>query len=150
MSDLSLQRAVMQALADNRYVHADLIAAQVVDGRVTLHGTVGRPIERGEAIASVLAVPGVVDFADQLFVRPLGVDGRVDADTAAAVMDALFADEELHSAQLDVQVREGTATLRGVVERPHQIGRAEHIAREVPGVSAVTNRLDALLTADAG
>jgi osmotically-inducible protein OsmY len=138
----------MQALADAPHVHADGISAQVVDGSVTLHGTVGGLIEQDEATRAVLAVPGVLDLDDQLFVRPLGVDGREDVDTAAAVMDAVFADAELHSAQVDVTVREGTATLRGVVERQHQIGRAEQLALEVPGVSAVSNRLEPLLTLD--
>jgi len=149
VSDLSLQRAVMQALADTPHVHADGISAQVVNGTVILHGTVGGLIEQDRATGAVLAVPGVLDLDDHLFVRPLGVERRVDVDTAAAVMDALFADAELHSAQVDVTVRAGTAILRGVVERPHHIGRAEQLALEVPGVSAVSNRLKPLLTMDA-
>jgi hypothetical protein len=38
MSDLSLHRTVMRALADNPHVHADRISAQVADGTVIRGG----------------------------------------------------------------------------------------------------------------
>jgi osmotically-inducible protein OsmY len=46
MSDTTLQRAVMKALADNPHVHADEISVQVIDGSVVLHGVVGSPVQR--------------------------------------------------------------------------------------------------------
>ena len=49
MSDHTLENAVMQALAENRRVHADEIAVQAIDGTVVLRGTVGSLVQQAEA-----------------------------------------------------------------------------------------------------
>jgi osmotically-inducible protein OsmY len=141
VSDLSLHRAVMQALADNPHVHADTIAAQVVDGDVTLLGTVGSILQRDEAELSTRDVPGVLHVDNELRIGLLDSDRRADADTKAAVLDALIADDDLHAATLDVDSHEGTMTLRGHVARPELREKAERIALGVPGVSQVRNHL---------
>ena len=146
MSDSSLTRAVMQALADNRRVHADEIAAQDLDGDVVLRGTVGSLVQRAEAARTVRAVPGVRHVDDRLRVRPMGIDERVDADTQAAVLAALFADPELHGDDIDVHVRDGAVTLRGMVELASHRDRAERVALAVAGVTSVHNRLRIWLT----
>jgi osmotically-inducible protein OsmY len=142
MSDTTLQRDIMQALADSPHVHPDEVAAQVIGGDVILHGTVGSIIQRDEAGVATRAVPGVRNVDNQLLVRPMAGQRRVDADTAAAVMDALTADPELHAATLDVAASDGQVTLRGYVPTPEQRERAERIALGVPGVASVRNRLD--------
>ena len=144
MSDPTLQRDVMQALADNPLVHPDEISAQVVDGDVTLHGTVASPVQRDQAAEATRTVPGIRDIDNQLRVHPLGYHRHVDADTAAAVMDALVADPELHAdTALEVECHEGVVSLRGDVADPEQRERAERIALAVPGVSHVHNHLNA-------
>jgi osmotically-inducible protein OsmY len=142
MSDTALQRAIMQALADNSRVHADEIAAQVIDGDVVLHGTVGSIVQRDEVALTVRAVPGVRHIDNDLRVDFLDSDRRTDADTGAAVVDALTADGELRRASFDVHSKAGTVTLRGVVERPELRGKAAQIALGVPGVRDVRNRLE--------
>jgi osmotically-inducible protein OsmY len=141
MTDLSLQRAVMQALADNPRVHADTIAAQVVDGDVKLLGTVGSILERDEAEVSTRDVPGIGHIDNALRVGLLDSDRRQDADTTAAVLDALIADPELHAATLHVDSHEDTVTLLGRVARVELRATAERIALGVPGVSHVRNHL---------
>jgi osmotically-inducible protein OsmY len=88
------------------------------------------------------AVRGVWHVDNDLRVQLQGSDRRTDADTGAAVMDALIADPGLHSAYLDVSARAGTVTLRGVVETPEFRARAAELAYETPGVSEVHNRLE--------
>jgi osmotically-inducible protein OsmY len=142
MSDTTLQRDIMQALADSPHVRPDEVAAQVVGGDVILHGTVGTLVQRDEAGVATRAVPGVRSVDNQLRVRPLAGQRRVDVDTAAAVMDALTADPELHAATLDVESDDGVVTLRGYVPTPEQRERAQRVALGVPGVASVRNRLD--------
>src|SRR5262245_43299703 len=121
MSDQTLERAIMQALADNPRVHPDEIAVLAGEhGDVMLRGTVGSIVQRAEATRTARAVPGVSEVDDQLRVRLMGIDRRVDADTEAAVLDALIADPEVHVADVDVDVSDGAVTLRGIVELPAQ------------------------------
>ena len=149
MSDRPLENAVMQALADNSLVHADEIAVQAIDGEVVLRGTVGSPIQRAEAAATARRVPGVREVDDQLELRLLDSDRRADADTKAAVIAALIADDELHAADIAVEAREGTVTLRGLVEVERQRDRAERVALQVGGVTRVHNEIRVWLTVSA-
>lgn len=84
---------------------------------------------------------------DQLKTRLPSVEGRAEADTEAAVLDALIADEELHAA--DVDAAGDTVTLRGLVELPAQRDRAARITLGVGGVSHANNRLKVWLTVSA-
>src|SRR5947209_14518769 len=78
----------MQALADNRRVHADEIAVQAIDDVVILRGTVGSLVQQVEAARTARRVLGVQSVEDQLQVRLMGPDERADADTKAAVLGA--------------------------------------------------------------
>jgi osmotically-inducible protein OsmY len=145
MSDRSLENTVMQALADNRRVHADEIAVQAIDGTVILRGTVGSLVQQVESARTARHVLGVQRVEDQLRVRPMGDDGRADADTQAAVLSALIDDDELHAADIDVEAKDGTVTLSGLVELPRARDQAERIALAVAGVTSVHNRLKVLM-----
>jgi osmotically-inducible protein OsmY len=150
MSDLSLEQAIMQALADNPRVHPDEIAVRADDyGDVVLRGTVGSLVQRTEAVRTTRRLPGVRDVDDQLRVRLMGIDGRADSDTEAAILDALIDDDQLHADDIDVEVRDGAVTLRGMVELPMQRDRAERVVLAVPGVKTVTNELGVWLTVSA-
>jgi len=147
MSDTSLQLDIMKALADNPVVREDEIAAQVQDGNVVLRGTVGTPLQRGEAVRTTLGVPGVQAVDDWLAVRPMGVDGRPDADTEAAVLDALIADDRVPANAIEVRVDDGVVTLRGVVEHDADREAAVRATRMVPGAAAVRDEIRVLAPA---
>ena len=153
MSDTTttLQRAVMEALADNPIVHADEVAVEVLDdaGDIVLRGTVGSLVQRAEAVRAAGAVPGVRHVEDGLRVHVMGIDGRTDADTEAAVLDALDTDDEVHARDVEVDVDDGAVTLRGLVEIASQRERAQRISMAVPGVTSVVNQLRVWLTVSA-
>jgi osmotically-inducible protein OsmY len=94
-------------------------------------------------------LPGVRDVDDQLRLHLMGIGGQTDADTEAAVLDALIDDDQLHADDIDVDVRDGAVTLRGMVELPVQRDRVERIVLAVPGVTGVDNQLRVWLTVSA-
>ena len=149
MSDQSLRGAIMEALANSPVVHPDEIAVEISDGDVTLRGTVGSLLQRAEAVRTASGVPGVRHVKDGLRVRLMDYKGRADADTEAAVLDALIADDEVHAGDVQVESRDGAVTLRGLVEVPSQRERAQRIAMGVPGVAGVHNELKVWLTVSA-
>jgi osmotically-inducible protein OsmY len=151
MSDTALQRAVMEALAHNSHVRADEVVVETLDDRgdITLRGTVGSIVQQAEAVRTAARVPGVRHVEDGLGVRLMGIDGRADADTEAAVLDALGADEAIHAGDTEVEVKDGAVTLSGLVEVSSQRDRAQRIALGVPGVASVENRLRVWLTVSA-
>jgi osmotically-inducible protein OsmY len=150
MSDQLLERAIMQALADNPRIHADEIAVEADEsGDVVLRGTVGSLLQRTEAARTTSRLAGVRDIDDRLRVRLMGIDERVDADTEAAVLDALMHDDTLSADDFDVKVNDGAVTLRGMVQLPSHRDRAERIALAIPGVTSVENKLGVWLTVSA-
>ena len=144
MSDITLHSAVMAALAEDPLVRADEIAAEVRDGDIVLRGTVGSFVQKAEAARTTRAVPGVRRVDDHLGVHPMGIDGRSDADTKAAILDDLIADDRVHAGDIDVDVDYGKVTLRGIVERSDQRETAERIVLGAPGVKSVDNKLGVL------
>jgi osmotically-inducible protein OsmY len=150
MSDQPIEQAIMRALAGNPHVHASEIAVQDLGGGdVILRGTVGSLVQHAEAVRTTRRVPGVHNVEDELAIRPLDVDGRADADTQAAVLDALIDDEQVQAADVRVEARNGVVTLRGLVEYPAQRDRAERVALRVGGVTEVHNELGVWLTVSA-
>jgi osmotically-inducible protein OsmY len=145
----ALEETVMQALADNPRVAADEISVQAFGGDVTLRGTVGSLVQRAEAVRTARDVPGVVRVADRLGVKILDYDRRADADTRAAVFDALNSDLAVRPYDIDVAVSEGTVTLSGLVDLASQRDRAERVALAVPGVTQVHNHLRIVLPVSA-
>jgi osmotically-inducible protein OsmY len=142
MTDQDLQRAVQEALANHPPVHPDEISVEVFDGEVVLRGTVGSFLQQTEAADAASRVPGVRSISNELHVGRPGTEARADADTEAAVLDALVADHLLERADVDVEVRDGAVTLRGGVELAAQRDEIERAALAVPGVARVVNRLD--------
>jgi len=144
MSNQQLEQAVMAALADNRLVHADEIAVEAIGDWVILRGTVGSPIQQAEAMRAARAVPGVQRVDDMLHVQPLGYGGRIDADTEAAVLAALIADDKQAATGIDVDAHGDSVTLTGSVELMDQRDHAERVALSVGGVDHVHNELRVL------
>ena len=145
MSDLKTR--IMSALAHNPYVHPDEIAVETTDGAVDgtdvlLRGTVGSPFQEAQAVETVRDVPGVRGVLNELSVHAMGVDGRADADTEAAVLDTLIRSGDVPMDDVGVAARGETTTLRGEVRTESQRERAEQLAYAVPGVRRVWNRLE--------
>ena len=143
MSDSNLHHDVMEALAYNPHVHADEIVVETLgdSGDIALRGTVGSIVQQAEAVRTAERVPGVRRVDDELEVQIMGIDGRADADTEAAVLDALGADDDVRARDVHVEVNDGVVTLSGLVELVSQRDGAERIALGVPGVARVENRL---------
>ena len=144
-----LEQNIMDALAGNPRVHPDEISVQAVDGDVVLKGTVGSVVQREEAVRTTRHVAGVKSVTDRLHLGLLDASGRADADTEAAVLDALTADTAARASSIDVAVREGAVTLSGLVDLASQRDRAERDALAVPGVASVHNRLRVVLPVSA-
>lgn len=64
-----------------------------------------------------------------------------DKAITARVKSALFADPNVSGFQVGVDTFDGVVQLNGFVDTPAQKGRAEEIARTVPGVREVKNNL---------
>src|SRR3954447_24057140 len=127
-----LEQTIMQALAGNPRVSPDEISVQAFGGDVTLRGTVGSVVQREAAVRTTRHVTGVKSVTDRLRLGLLDASRHGDADTKAAVLDALNADTAVRAYDIDVAVRVGAVTMSGLVDLAAQRDQAERDALAVP------------------
>ena len=69
-------------------------------------------------------------------------DAAMDAKMTDQVRRKLANDAEVKGGALDVDVKDGVATLKGKVSRQKDVGRAEKLSKKVKGVKSVVNQLE--------
>jgi len=69
-------------------------------------------------------------------------DAATDAKLTDMVRRKLANDPDVKGGALDVDVHDGTATLKGKVSREKDKSKAERLAKKVKGVKSVSNQLE--------
>lgn len=122
-------------------VHAEAIAVDAEDGKVTMRGTVGSPREKYEAKKAVERVRGVVSVENKLQVRLMDHQRRGDAELRADVLQALMLDA-LVPDTIDAKVKHGFVTLTGTAEWQYQRDGAILIACSIVGARDVIDKIE--------
>lgn len=149
-SDPEIEREIEARLENNVLVDDYLINVEVLNGVVTLSGTVGSLQEKTQARHDAL-VAGVRSVnADELAIewwareemkRTSAYVSRTDEEIKQAVEDAFLYDPRVQSFEPTVAVTGGTATLSGTVDNLKAKRAAEQDARNTLGVWRVRNHL---------
>ena len=138
--DRDIRAAVYQELAADRLIDAADIEVEVVNGEVSLNGTVPSQDQRAEAATAARRVAGVTGVDNLLDVAlPVG-DYLEDADLAQRVSGALAANHVPDGVR--VTAREGDVVLTGTVRVSAQRAAAEDAAAGVAGVLSITNQIE--------
>ena len=138
--DRDIRAAVYQELAADRLIDAADIEVEVVNGEVSLNGTVPSQDQRAEAATAARRVAGVTGVDNLLDVAlPVG-DYLEDADLAQRVSGALAANHVPDGVR--VTAREGDVVLTGTVRVSAQRAAAEDAAAGVGGVLSITNQIE--------
>jgi osmotically-inducible protein OsmY len=140
MSNEELQRSVSDELAWDPKVYNLAIAVQAQDGTVTLRGTAGSLREKREATAAARRIHGVGRVVNDLQVRLMGENRRIDADLRGAVLQALMLDGTVPPT-VDARVTDSMATLTGTAEWQYQREEAELVAGNVVGLLGLVNEI---------
>ena len=139
-TDEEIANTVRANLArDVRIASPGQISVSVVNGVVSLSGTVSTYAEKSDAADDAWTAPGVVDVVNNITVVP--PFRRSDADVAADVRGALTADPTIDSDNVQASVVNGTVYLRGTVPTYYQAHQAADDAWGVSGVLNVVNEL---------
>jgi osmotically-inducible protein OsmY len=141
LSDIELQRAVIDELKWEPSVNPAQIGVAATDGIVTLSGHVASYAEKYGAERAAKRVHGVKAVANEIDVKLPGSSQRTDEDIAISVVNALKANVQVPREHIVVTVGDGLITLDGEVEWQYQKVAAEQTVRYVPGVLSVSNLL---------
>ncbi|MFG1950260.1 BON domain-containing protein [Micromonospora sp. NPDC048830] len=141
-TDPEIQRDVLAELDWDPQVPPTMVGVSVVQGVVTLTGSVDSYADRWAAVRGAQRVRGVRAVADDIEVRPPDVSGPTDTDLALAASRALEWDSFVPAERLDVTAANGWLILRGEVEFGWQRRTAERELRRLRGVRGVTNLVE--------
>jgi osmotically-inducible protein OsmY len=117
----------------------DSVAAQVRDGRVTLHGAVDSPSQRDTAESAVRQLAGVRAIDNLIKVK--AQTEPTAADVEQRVQEAIARTADLHARSIQVRINNRTAHLSGHVPSLAALQVALHAAETAPGVTAVDSAI---------
>lgn len=119
----------------------DRLFVGVSGSRVTLYGAVRSYPQKAVAGRAACRVPGVVDVTNELRVELHATDIRTDGSIADEVRRVLEWDTLVDQDRIAVEVRDGTVTLSGQVDREHQRTAAEQAVEPLVGLTGIVNRI---------
>jgi osmotically-inducible protein OsmY len=137
-TDTEIAQAVRSALEWDVFVPEDKIRSTVSDGLVTLDGTVERWSQRADAERAVRNLTGVKSVVNAITVKPAA---PATEDVRKSIEQALERRAEREAKRIQVDVRDGIATLTGSVHSWAERKSVVAAARFTPGVRSVEDRL---------
>jgi osmotically-inducible protein OsmY len=140
-SETSLQKDVIDELADDPSVDASNIAVGVNGNVVTLQGTVRSCAERQAAERAAKRVRGVYGLADELVVDLPATHRRNDAEIISAALNAMAWDVAIPEGAITIIIADGRLTLEGEVDWQYQREPAGRLAAQLTGVRSVSNNI---------
>ena len=142
-TDRDIEAAVHEELASDPLLDADDIVVEVVDGAVSLTGTVPSQAQHAEAAAAARRVAGVASVDTLLAVAMPGDDYGDDTALAQLANQALAATAAVPDT-VRASANEGNVFLTGTVSRSAQRAAAEDAVAGVAGIRSITNEIDVL------
>lgn len=140
-NDDEIKAQILRELKWEYRVGALPISVEVSDGLATLSGVVRTYLNKLAAEQAVHRVPGVIDLANELKVRPTGSLAQTDTDIAKAVRNALEWHPHVPDDEIRSTVSDGWVTLEGEVDQCLEREDAEHAVSQLKGVLGVVNKL---------
>ena len=134
-TDSDIAQAAVAALKSNVLVPSDDIQVQLVNGWLTLTGTVSWDYQRRAAESSVRNIRGVKGVSNLITVRP-----KVEPQGIKEKIEETFRRQAVYDARrVTVEVNGREVTLRGTVRSWAERHEAEKAAWAAPGVAEVHN-----------
>jgi osmotically-inducible protein OsmY len=137
-TDTEIAQAVRRALEWDVYVPDEKIASTVADGWVTLEGAVDSWSQRADAERAVRNLTGVKAVINKITVTAAK---PVTQDVRKAIEQTLERRAEREAKRIQIDVRDGVATLTGSVHSWAERKSVVAAARFTPGVRNVEDRL---------
>lgn len=140
----TVQQAISAAIDNNPAFGKHDLSIDVRYGRVTLEGDVASNESKLFAEDIARSQKGISEVRNNLKVNPdfaSSSASRADSPLSNEVLTALRNDPALVTSTLIVQAKNGAVTLSGDAPNEFARTRAQEVARRVPGVESVTNRL---------
>lgn len=142
MNDRALRQNIVDELDFEPSIDAAQIGVAVERGVVTLTGHVATYAEKVTAEDVVWRVRGVRGIAQEIEVRPLGVNETADDEIARRALDSLRWNTLIPHNAIQIKVQGGWVTLNGKVDWYYQRAAAEKAVTGLAGVKGFYNNIE--------
>ncbi|HEY8099437.1 MAG TPA: BON domain-containing protein [Burkholderiaceae bacterium] len=144
VDDTIVTSKVKSALLADPDIKSSDIKVETNKGEVMLSGFADSQDQINRSIEAARRVEGVKGVDNKLALKngPSTVGNKIDDGVITAkVKAALLGAEDLKSMDISVATNKGDVQLSGFVDNDNQIARAAEVAKNVEGVTSVTNQL---------
>jgi len=145
--DSRIELTAKQSYVFKTYLQGDDIKIQSKDGAVTLTGVVSEFYHKSLAQETVAGLPGVTSVDNRLEIKGAAPTANSDAWFRDKVRVALLFHRSVSSSATEVDVKDGTVTLRGEAVSQSQKELTTEYARDVEGIKDVKNEMTVAKTA---
>jgi len=139
--DSRIESSAKQSYVFKTYLQADDIKIQSKAGAVTLTGIVNENFHKSLAQETVAGLPGVKSVDNRLEVKGAPPTANSDAWLQDKVKVALLFHRSVSAAATEVEVKDGSVTLRGEAASQAQKELTTEYAKDVEGVKTVINEM---------
>ncbi len=139
LEDQDITVAVEYNLVNDPSVPSHLIDVQTQNGIVILSGSVDNILAKDRAIRNAEIIKGVRSVIDKISVQPVY---REDQEIQQDLDRAFLLNPATENYEIDMQVMDGTAYLRGTVDSWAEKRLAERVAKGVKGIKNIENEIE--------
>lgn len=136
-NDTDIANAAEQAITWHALVPENAVRLLVNKGWITAEGEVDWEYQRKSVETALRNIKGVVGVSNQIKIKAKAVQ----ADLQRSIKDALTRQAMREADQIDIQIKDGTVTLKGNVHSWHERDAVQGAAWSAPGVRLVVNEL---------
>jgi osmotically-inducible protein OsmY len=140
-SNHQLKEDVCAELDFDPSIDTKKVAVAVLDGIVTLSGSVSNFYEKWSVERAVKRVAGVIGIAEELTVQPYPIIEHSDTEIAQAARHAIKWSVAIAEEQIQIMVENGMITLEGEVDWHYQKQNVYDAVIHLRGVQGVHNRI---------
>ncbi|CAN7712894.1 BON domain-containing protein [Rhizobium sp. LjRoot98] len=142
MSDMALRQNIIDELEFEPSIDAADIGVAVDSGVVTLTGHVPSYFQKIEVENVVSRVRGVRGIAQEIEVRPFGINTTADDEIAKRALNSINWNTTVPNDAVLAKVTKGWVTLSGKVEWQYQKIAALDAVKRLTGLIGVTNNIE--------
>ena len=140
-TDSAIESSARQSYVFQVYLKGDDIKVESNNGAVVLTGVVAKSFHQSLAQETVVGLPGVRSVANRLRVKESPPAANSDAWLLDRVTAALMFHRSMADGNARVEIKDGTAILRGQAASQRQKDLAAGYVKDVEGVKEVRNQL---------